>query len=153
MARSDLLIDLVHAGSQNDQRRFRRVVEELVAEERAKHHHVLADRLLAQLGSNGSSAKAVVARTSERDTNYFVEIAPHRTLDELILPQAVTDAVGEMVEEQLRADLLRTYNLEPRHRVLLVGPPGNGKTSLAEAIASTLMLPLIVWSYPGLVDR
>lgn len=45
MARSDLLLSLVKAGARGDQTLFRRSLEALVAEERAKHHGVLADRL------------------------------------------------------------------------------------------------------------
>ena len=45
MARSDLLISLVKATSQGDLVTFRRTLEVIIAEERAKQHHILADRL------------------------------------------------------------------------------------------------------------
>jgi hypothetical protein len=45
MARSDLLLSLVRAGSRGDLTLFRRSLEALVAEERAKHHGVLASQL------------------------------------------------------------------------------------------------------------
>ena len=49
-------------------------------------------------------------------------------------PEVVVQTCGELMEEHHRAELLRSYGLRPRNRVLLAGTPGNGKTSLAEAL-------------------
>jgi hypothetical protein len=53
MARADLFVDLVKAGSRGDRTAFARLVESMAAEERQKNHSLLADRLVQGLTVNG----------------------------------------------------------------------------------------------------
>jgi SpoVK/Ycf46/Vps4 family AAA+-type ATPase len=152
MARADLLISLVKAGATGDQDLFRRTVEAMVAEERAKHHGVLANQLEKQMNHNGALARTETAHTRPQvGSDLIHEVNPRRTLADLVLEGTVRTAVDELIQEHHRADLLRSYNLQPRNRLLLTGTPGNGKTSLAEALASALMVPLVVVRYDGLI--
>jgi len=153
MARADLILSLVKASRQGDDRGVRKAVEALAAEERAKKHTIFADRLLAQLRNDGASnfkrAAQIPARSGAGPL--VAEIAPARHLEELILPSEAEEIVRELVAEHRRADLLRSYNLEPRHRVLLAGPPGNGKTTLAEAISDALNVPMLLVRYESVI--
>jgi AAA+ superfamily predicted ATPase len=154
MARADLLLNLVRAGSQGDQIGLRRAVEAMVAEERAKRHESLAERLEAALkagASYQSNPPTSLVAADERARLYVMELQPRRGLNSLLLAEPVVTQCTELIEEHHRSDLLRSYGLEPRHRVLLFGSPGNGKTSLAEALAFELALPFLVVRYETLI--
>lgn len=154
MARADLLIGLVRSGMNGDKNSFRKVVEAIIAEERNKQHKILVEQLETLLNTEptqrsvGSNFGSMI---DSNQSNLFFEVMPRRQLSDLILPDDVRNICQNLIQEHHRKDLLRTYGLEPRNRVLFIGPPGNGKTSLAEAIADALMVPLLVVRYEGIV--
>jgi AAA+ superfamily predicted ATPase len=153
MARSDLVIALVKAGNAGDKRAARVASEAIIAEERAKQHTVLADRLNKAMHMNGNGTHMISTSTdlSNRGRDFITEVMPQRRLENIILPPASRRAIDQLVEEQQRADLLRAHGVEPRHRILFVGPPGTGKTSLAEAVAEAVSVPLFVVRYEAMI--
>ncbi len=156
MARADLLCDIIKYGINSDMNNFRKAAEAICAEERSKQHTVLAAKIEDILKTSPKqitrdNQPPNIIKSGENAQSLFWEKTPQKRLENLVLPVNVYDSCKEMIEEQLRADLLRSYGLEPRNKMLLVGPPGNGKTSLAEAVAESLMIPLLTVRYESVI--
>src|ERR1700687_6271847 len=119
MARSDLLVALVKAGSTGDKTGVRATAEAIIAEERAKQTNVLADRLSRVMQVNGNASYAVVAAMPasqhDRGREFLAEITPQKRLEDLILSDDVLTAVRQLLEEQQRGSLLRAHGVDPRH--------------------------------------
>ncbi|MCH9758482.1 MAG: ATP-binding protein [Proteobacteria bacterium] len=152
MAKADLLVSLFKAGVKNNLRDFQQAAEYIIAEERLKNHNVLAERLSEIIRVSDTSVNA--GRLLDNGLSDCIsEISPQRKLNNLMLQESTRAIIHEIIEEQQRTELLKSYGLMPRHKIMLLGPPGNGKTVCAEAIARELMVPLLSVNYDGVIGK
>ena len=78
---------------------------------------------------------------------------PDLRLPEMILPDAIRGRLERVLSEQRQQQDLRDHGLQPRRKLLLIGPPGSGKTMTAAVLAGELHLPLLTIVLDGLITK
>ncbi len=80
-------------------------------------------------------------------------VYPSMRMVDLVLEPAVREHLERVLLEQRQQDRLRAKGFRPLRRLLLVGPPGTGKTMTAGVLASELHLPLFTIRLDGLITK
>lgn len=78
---------------------------------------------------------------------------PDVSLSMMTLSESVLAKLERVLTEQRRADHLARHGLNPIHRLLLLGPPGTGKSMSAAALANELKLPLFTIQLDVLISK
>jgi adenylate kinase family enzyme len=151
--------DLITAYRDRDDLLFRRAAQAIIDEEEAKRHTALA-RDLRRLLASGTSLHIpqfdVPLPEPPRDRESALPLADlvlsERTLGDLTLAPGLAERLADLVDEVSRWAALDALAVPRRNRVLLHGPPGCGKTSIAEALAGELGRILVTIRVDSLVS-
>ena len=160
MARADLLKKLFQSYQKRDDRTFQVAAEEIIDEERKKHHPVLANELEKILKNGVPELNSRTTLTpfdpppqdSDRRTALLEVRRPEHYLQDLVLGEIIRSSVERLLREFRGWEVLQTNGLLPVRRVLFCGPSGCGKTVTAEAIAAEFGLPLLYVRFDGVVS-
>ena len=159
MAASKHLIALLHSHIEGDNEQFLSVAMQVAAHEARQGHGKLAQQLrdLVDKARNRKvehSNRPVPLAQPKGDLAALVSATYSDTrLSSMVLQQDLKQRLKRVVAEQHQKHRLLERGLAPRRKLMLLGPPGSGKTMTAAALAGELHLPLFTIVFDALITR
>ncbi|MGK7930002.1 MAG: AAA family ATPase [Microcystaceae cyanobacterium] len=155
------VLALLRSHLEGEEQQFYSAALQMAAHEARQGHGKLAQEI-RELIDQAKARKSVIEKKSEPiplvqpkgDLANLVSVRyPDTRLSDMILTSDLEFRLKRVLTEQRQGKRLREHNLAPRRKLLLVGPPGAGKTMTAEALAGELKLPLFTTLYDSLMGK
>jgi SpoVK/Ycf46/Vps4 family AAA+-type ATPase len=155
------MIALLKSHLEGDDQEFLSVAMQAAAHEARLGHGAIAQQLrdLIDEAKRRSAAapnrpgQLIVLEPRGELANLLFVQTPSIRLADMALPQPLAERLERVLVEQRQQKRLREHGLQPRRKLLFVGPPGSGKTMTASALAGELHLPLFTIMLEGLITK
>lgn len=151
------IIKIIEGGLVNDKEKVFNYATVLAANLEKQGDVSLAKRIRTALSKKNSSFTSLDNLSAKPvDTESRMEIVeitmPNIEVTQVILDRYVQEAINSFIESYKRRETLLKSGIDVSNSLLLYGPPGCGKTTVAQLIASVTGLPLVTARLDGLVS-
>jgi SpoVK/Ycf46/Vps4 family AAA+-type ATPase len=161
VATNDQLKALVKSHADGDDPQFYAVAMQVAAKAaragQSKFAQELRDLVDELRKRNGAPSRvaAIVPVTQPRGElgSLLTVTYPDARLGDLVLSDELAERLKHVLLEQRQRDTLARHGLHPARRLLLIGPPGTGKTSTARVVAGELGLPLFMIRLDSIITK
>jgi len=162
MASADQLKALLKSHLEGDDQRFFSVAMQVAAHEAKRGHGKLAEELRALVdeakrrrgpGAHPGAGAVPISRPRGELASVLFASYPKARLSDMVLGDTLGGQLRRVIREQRQAGEILAHGLAPRRKLLLVGPPGTGKTMSASVLAGELGLPLFQVRLDGLITK
>lgn len=160
MASANQLKALLQSHLEGDDARFYSVAMQVAAHEAKLGHGKLAEELRdlidqakARRVTTQASNTVPISKPRGELASLLTVSYPKSRLADMVLHAELEQQLERIILEQRHATEILSQGLQPRRKLLLVGPPGTGKTMTAAVLAGELGLPLFEVRLDGLITK
>lgn len=163
MASSEQLKALIKSHISRDDGHFYSVAMQMAAHEAKLGHGKLAEELRdmidaakTRIGQDASGKLVAIgsaAKPRGELANLLTVTYPAARLSDMVLDDLASKQLQRVIKEQRLLVRIKEHGLSPRRKLLLVGPPGTGKTMTASALAGELGVPLFLVRLDSLITK
>ncbi len=163
MATADQVKALVRSHADGDDTRFYAIAIQVAAQaargghgKSAQELRDLVDQIKERAGAGEPirGAKAVPIAQPRGELASLLTVGyPKTRLTDMALAEGLRARLDRVLTEQRERSRILDHGFSPLRKLLLVGPPGTGKTMSAAALAGELGLPLFCIQLDGLITK
>lgn len=160
MATAEQIKALLKSYSQGDGDQFLAVAMQIAAhaarggkDRLARELRDLIDEVKRKQATGKVGGAVPIARPAGELAGLLWASYPKTTLADMVLDSTIEAKLLRVLREYRQQDRFRGYGLSARRKLLLIGPPGCGKTMTASALAGELKLPLLTVQLHGLITK
>ncbi|HYW17582.1 MAG TPA: AAA family ATPase [Allosphingosinicella sp.] len=157
MATANQILSLLSSHVRGDDEQMYATALQVAAEEARRGREQVAQRIrkLIEEAREGKTTARVVSLAQPRGDLHGVleQTTPKLRLSDVVLAEPTRLRLETILREQKNREQLRHHGRKPSAKLLLVGPPGSGKTMTAGALAFELKLPLLTIRLENLITR
>ena len=157
MASSAQMKSLLNSHFIGDDEHFNTVALQIAAAEARQGHQKFADEVknLVNNAKSGRLKKQTIPfnRPSDELRGLLSVTYPEKRLADIILTEPLRKKIGRILLEYRHIDRIEQHGLIPKRKLILIGPPGTGKTMTASILAGELRFPLFQVRLDGLISR
>jgi len=153
MATAEQLKSLIKSHFSNEQERFYTIALQLAAHEAKKGHIALAHSIRELIDLERKKGGPKILRFPQDLKGLVLPEKPETSKNELVINSELKERINLVIQEYKQQSKLKSFGLTHRRKIMLIGPPGTGKTMTAKVLAYELHLPLYIIQVDKLVTK